>query len=119
MKSVVFRIRKEYFDAIVSGDKTVEYRKNSPYWQKRLLGMTADEYAEVIGFADSTFPFKDKPREPMVAVFVCGKRIHRREIMAIERLKTPSWFSSQGQRDVDTETCFAIHLGSVYRGKTT
>jgi len=111
MKSISLRIRKEYFDAIVRGEKTVEYRRNSPYWQKRLLGMSFEEYASVMSSASDIFHFKDKPSEPMVAVFICGKRVHRRKIVAIERLKTPDWFSEQGKNDVDTEMCFAIHLG--------
>ena len=53
MTSAVFRIRKRYFDAIVSGKKTVEFRKDSDYWRKRLK------------------PSLD------TAVFICGKRVHR------------------------------------------
>jgi len=87
MKSLVFRIRSRYFDAIVSGKKRVEYRKDIDFWKKRILG------AEV-------------------AVFICGKRVHRRKILEVERIKTPEWFSDQGKMDVDTPTCLAIHLGS-------
>lgn len=94
LKSAVFRIRKEYFDAIVSGDKTIEYRKDSPFWRKRLFA------------------------SPQIAVFICGKRVHRREITDIYLMNTPSDFSEQGKSDVPTEMCFAIHLGSVYEGKT-
>jgi hypothetical protein len=110
MKSVVFRIRKQYFDAIITGEKTVEYRKNTPFWQKRLLGANAQEI-EATGLTAIHFPFKEEPEESMVAVFICGKRVHRRKIVAIERMKTPEWFSKQGKQDVSTETCFAIHLG--------
>lgn len=86
-KNLVFRIRKQYFDAIVSGAKTTEFRKDSEFWRKRILGAT-------------------------VAVFICGKRVHRRRILQVQRIKTPKWFSEQGKRDVDTSTCFAIYLGS-------
>ena len=89
MKRIVFRVRKEYFDAIVRGEKTVEYRKVSPYWFKRLC-----------------------TREPLIAVFMCGKRIHRRRILRVEEIATPSWFSEQGRRDVCTETCLAVYLGA-------
>lgn len=88
MKSIVFRIRKPYFDAIVNGQKIIEYRKHSPFWEKRLSS-----------------------REQRIAVFICGKRVHRREIIKVEHIPTPSWFSEQGKSDVSTETCFAIHLG--------
>jgi hypothetical protein len=92
MTSLVFRIRKRYFDAIVSGEKRVEYRRASQFWRKRIVG---------------------KGETLDTAVFVCGKQVHRRKITEIEQIKTPSWFSEQGQKDVDTPTCFAIYLGSV------
>ena len=85
-KSVVLRIRKRYFDAVVSGLKTVEFRKDSEFWRKRI-------------------------QDAGVAVFICGKRIHRRNILSVQVIKTPGWFSEQGQKDVDTPYCFAIYLG--------
>lgn len=85
-KNLVLRIRKQYFDAIVSGEKTTEFRKDSDFWKKRIPG------AEV-------------------AVFICGKRVHRRFIRSIARIETPDWFSDQGKEDVDTPKCLAIELG--------
>lgn len=87
MKSLSFRIRKEYFEAIVSGVKTVEFRKDSEFWRKRMKGAK-------------------------IAVFICGKRVYRRKILACQRIKTPECFSEQGQEDVDTPTCLAFYLGS-------
>lgn len=92
-KSLVFRIRKQYFDAIVSGEKKVEYRKDSEYWRKRILNAN-------------------------IAVFICGKRVHRRRILQVQRIKTPDWFSEQGQKDVDTTTCLAFYLGSELKETT-
>jgi len=92
-KSLLLRIRKQYFDAIVSGEKTTEFRKDSDFWRKRILG------------AD-------------VAIFICGKRVHRRKILSIGRIKTPEWFSEQGKKDVDTPTCLAICLGSELKETT-
>lgn len=89
MKSVVFRIRKQYFDAIVRGEKTVEYRRDSMFWLRRLA---------------------PNPK-PDVAVFICGKRVHRRKIIKIDHPLTPSNFSEQGKKDVSTRFCWAIHLG--------
>jgi hypothetical protein len=89
--SLVFRIRKQYFDAIVSEEKTTEFRRASPFWRKRIEG---------------------KGEALKTAVFICGKQVHRRKITLIQEIETPSWFSEQGKKDVDTPTCFAIHLGS-------
>lgn len=91
VKQIPFRVRKQYFDAIVKGDKTIEYRKFSDYWFDRL-----------------TEPIWGRQR---VAVFVCGKKVHRRLITEVHQIRTPTDFSEQGKQDVPTPTCFAIHLG--------
>jgi len=88
MKKAVFRIRKPYFNAIVKGEKSVEYRKFSKFWLKRLENVD-------------------------VALFICGKRKHCRKIVFVEQIQTPSFFSQQGKQDVNTASCFAIHLGDV------
>jgi hypothetical protein len=92
-KSLVFRIRREYFDAIVRGDKQIEWRKDSEFWRTRMK--------EYVG--------KKKP--DAIAVFICGKMLHRREIIIIHKLPTPFGFSEQGKKDVPTSHAFAIHLG--------
>lgn len=35
---IVLTLYKEWYDKILNGTKKVEYRKNTEYWQKRLLG---------------------------------------------------------------------------------
>lgn len=90
VKQIPLRIRKRYYDAIVSGEKTVEYRKESDYWWKML------------GFG------KNLKR---VGVFICGKQVHRRIITRVKLNKTPSTFSEQGKKDVSTPYCFALILG--------
>ena len=93
MKKLSFRIRKRYFDAIVSGEKTTKFRPDSLFWRQRIDN-------------------KGIPEEPnWVAVFICGKRIHRREITLIQKVETPSFFSEQGKKDINTSLCYAIHLG--------
>jgi uncharacterized protein YeaO (DUF488 family) len=97
IKCLVFRIRRRYFEQIVMGTKTIEYRRDSPFWQRRIKGF-------------------DEPSAPpisYIAVFVCGKSVHRRPIVSIERIKTPSTFSEQGKKDVDTLTCLAFQLGQA------
>lgn len=96
MKNLVFRIRKRYFDAIVSGEKTTEFRPDSSFWRARIDGKSLEE------------------GELWVGVFICGKRVHRREITWIQKmdtLDTPTWFSEQGKKDVSTPKCYAIYLG--------
>lgn len=95
MKKVSFRIRRRYYDLIVSGVKTEEIRTDKPYWSW-LLG--------------------EDP--PQVATFVCGKDVHRRHITGIYRddpekvLGRP--LSNQGQQDVLTNPAIIVELGGVY-----
>ena len=90
MTSLVFRIRKRYFEAIVAGEKTVEYRPHTDFWEKRIKGKTGLD----------------------TAVFICGKQVHRRKILKIQLVRTRGWFSDQGKKDVSTLYCYAIYLGS-------
>lgn len=36
VKSVIFNLKREWYDKIASGEKTVEYRAQTGYWYKRL-----------------------------------------------------------------------------------
>lgn len=38
MKILHLTLKRKWFDLIASGKKTVEYRKYTPYWEKRLVG---------------------------------------------------------------------------------
>lgn len=95
-KMVSFRIRRQYFDQIVAGTKTEEIRTDKLYWRKILLS--------------------NNP--PKVAVFVCGKEVHRRHITTIY-LEDPEKvlgrpLSQQGQQDVLSNPAIIISLGGVY-----
>ena len=95
-KRVSFRIRRIYYNQIVKGTKTVELRKLSDHWKKILLN----------------------GNPPEIAVFVCGKDVHRRWINMIT-IGDPVQIlgrelSEQGKKDVSTEQCIAIWLGDVY-----
>ena len=37
MKILHMTLKKKWFDLIASGEKTIEYREDKPYWRKRLL----------------------------------------------------------------------------------
>ena len=98
-KRISFRVRQQYYDAIVSGKKTVELRRDTPYWRKRLI----------------------EGRMPKIAVFVCGKQVHRRRIYCITE-GTPEQvlgrkLTEQEKHDVPTELCIGIELGEVYEQK--
>jgi len=42
MKILHLNLYRKYFDAILKGDKTIEYRDITPYWSKRLEGRHYD-----------------------------------------------------------------------------
>lgn len=105
-KSVSFRIRRVYFDQIVAGTKKEELRSNTPFWRVRLFG----------SYINPPFPpFK----QPEIAVFICGKDVHRRKIVGIETAKPEEVLrrplSKQGKRDITTRMAFVIKLGEEWR----
>jgi hypothetical protein len=108
MKKLVFRIRTEYFDDIVAGQKTIEYRRDIEYWHKRIKTLGPSLNHDI---SDLAWFFKVHCNNEVAAVFICGKRKHTRQVRSIERIWTPDWFSGQGQQDVDTPTCLAFNLG--------
>jgi hypothetical protein len=95
LKKVCFRIRRKYYDQIVKGEKKEELRKDTEFWRKRLL-----EY------------------NPVIAVFVCGKDVHRRWITGFSEGKPETYLgrelSEQGKKDIPTEFCIATHLGGTF-----
>ena len=43
MKSVLsLNLKREFFDQIANGEKTIEYRERKPHWESRLEGKTFD-----------------------------------------------------------------------------
>jgi len=106
--TLVFRIRKRYFADIVQGKKTVEYRKDSEFWRKRIQNAIKKGGIE-LSETNIVFPEGNEAD----AVFVCGKRVHRRLVTQIVRMVTPA-FSEQGRKDVDTPYCWAFHLGEQF-----
>jgi hypothetical protein len=108
----VFRIRQRYFDAIVAGTKTVEYRKDTKFWQVRIFH--AVPCLGEVQVYDSRMLFSTPGDWNLaIAVFICGKRKHQRWIRKIKRMPTPPYFSEQGKKDVNTPTCLGFQLGEV------
>lgn len=43
MKTILpLTLKRQFFDEIAAGEKTVEYREQKPYWKTRLEGKTFD-----------------------------------------------------------------------------
>jgi hypothetical protein len=86
MKKVSFRIKRDFFEEIVNGVKTYELRSNNVHWSW-LLGDDSSK----------------------VAVFVCGKDVHRRHITNIY-LESPCT-TPHDKSIVKTRDCIVIELG--------
>lgn len=65
-------VKAEYYDAIEKGDKTVEYRDNTPYWHKRIIEKQFQAGDIVVfhrGFTKKTMEFF------IESIWVCKPRI--------------------------------------------
>ena len=64
MNTVHLVLEYEHYDAIDSGEKTIEYRDNSPYWRTRILGKhpSGKDSKEFVtfhrGYTNETMSFK-------------------------------------------------------------
>jgi len=98
---IAFTVRKAYFDAIRSGEKTREVRRASVYW----TGIVA-RVSVALGRG-----------ERVEATFLCGPRWHHREIIGVE------WYansinalgrepSEQGRKDLGDGAVFGFDLGA-------
>ena len=57
-KTLHLVLKKCWFDKIVSGEKTSEYRECSPYWNKRLSNRQYDTVVFHNGYTNNTATFR-------------------------------------------------------------
>ena len=50
MKTLTLPLKREYFDAIKSGDKSLEFRLCNKYWRKRIEGKVFDKIVLTLGY---------------------------------------------------------------------
>ena len=50
MKILHLNLKRKYFDEIKSGKKKYEFRKLTPYWDKRLVGRSYDKILIKLGY---------------------------------------------------------------------
>ncbi len=97
---LVFTVRHEYFDAIVRGDKTVEFRRASQRW--------VTVYERCRDYLDG--------HTRVEAVFICGGLKHEREVVGVERFPDATHAlgrepSEQGARDLGSGEVVGFRLG--------
>ena len=97
--NLVFRVRREYFEAIRNGEKTAEFRAVTEFWEVRCTN--ANRHL--------------KYKRPVNAIFICGKEKMTKEVSHItmhvdaERAlgREPS---PQGKKDLGDGPVYAFHL---------
>lgn len=92
--TLVFRISREVWDAMEKGEKTVEYRDNTTFWERRMR-MVA---------------YLNQGPAPIRAMFLCGKRktvygVSEIRLIFAEQVPRP-W-----DKYVNTEKVWAVELG--------
>ena len=50
MASIYFAVKEEFFNAILKGSKTEEYRLVNEYWRKRIEGRSFSEVVITLGY---------------------------------------------------------------------
>lgn len=85
---IVLTIKTEYFNAIISGEKTIEYRRQSKTHETNFL--------------------KKKPKKLKL---LCGRRMAECEIKKVELLPVPK--ELKHLEFLDTPLCFHIYLGKI------
>lgn len=83
-KTLVLRIKKIYFDQILSGEKSIEYRQNSKFFQTRLS------------------------KKIHKVILICGPRIIHAMVTKIELIDKPMHLMNLPF--LPTPKIFAIHL---------
>lgn len=87
MKTLHLTLKKKWFDLILSGEKTIEYREMKPFWEKRLVG----KQYNVVKFRNGY-----SPDSPTVTVEFKGLS----EGLFVSELNAK---------------CYGIHLGKIIR----
>lgn len=93
--NLVLPLKGEYFDAIKSGKKTVEFRLCTPYWAKRLSKMRdGDTITLTLGYPPRNdvarrmvMPWRGMLRTSIVHPHFGDKRV---DVFAINVLNTPA-----------------------------
>ena len=58
---LIFPLKKEWYEKIRSGEKTVEYREVKPYWTKLIANLTGDKVVKYDGRGRTAQILPDNP----------------------------------------------------------
>ena len=103
---LTFTLKKELYEKIRSGEKTIEYREVKPYWTKRIKNGTRDNFYKIRQIGDS-YKFGESILPKCVLRLGYTKRQMTADIIKIEVVDG---------KDTDLRVdkpVYAIHLANV------
>ncbi len=109
---IVFRVKKAYYEQIVAGTKSTEYRAEIPYWQK-LLSSLNKFFERAFGVqnwleVNRTEPWIAEVARVQAIFITCQKGVrHIREVKAIGHMPTPN----DAKAVITTPQCYFFILG--------
>ncbi len=110
---LVFRVKKAYYEQIVAGTKTTEFREQTAYWQKVLSNLNKF-FERAFGWKAWLQTERSEPWtaevEGINAIFItCLKgQSHTRKVLAIGQQVTPS----ELRELINTPKCYTFYLGA-------
>ncbi|MDD5263879.1 MAG: hypothetical protein PHU43_03485 [Candidatus Bipolaricaulis sp.] len=115
---LVFRVKKAYYEQIVAGTKTTEFRAQTPYWQKVLSSLNKF-FERAFGWkawlqTDRSEPWTAEV-EGITAIFItCLKgQSHTRQVTAIGQISTPT----ELKQLINTPKCYTFYLGAEVKAQ--
>jgi hypothetical protein len=121
---VSFRIRRVYFDQIVKGEKTEEFRRDNDYWTKVVRRLCCPHCQKFISRRDTlhpainfSYPYAGSTCSgPHIAVFLCGKDVYRCQMISVHHYATARDGlgrdpSDQGKKDIGEGPVWGFKLG--------
>lgn len=104
---LIFTLKKQWFDKIKSGEKTVEYRKVKPYWTKRLN----KPFGDLFKYAFGKIP--TYPAEFEKGLFPCLLRLgYTKKYMTANIVKIQIVNGKNTELAIDIPV-YAIHLADI------
>lgn len=97
---LIFHLKKQWYDKIKSGEKTVEYREVKPYWEKRLWENCCDAVPYDYEILKEYYP-------PVCCIFESGYNPETRIAAIINKVEIVNGLNTDLKID---KPVYAIHF---------
>lgn len=104
---LIFPLKKEWYEKIKSGEKTIEYREVKPYWRERLIKYFQLDTDEMCDIGDNYIYSEKNPRA------VCELRLgYTEKYMTARIIRIEVVNGKDTDLHID-KPVYAIHLANV------